>query len=246
LGVNRATDLSPELKGVEKQGRRTISASITARADFVARSLRNLGVDDTHVDAAVQKVFLLALREELGLAAIDDEASLFRAAARVAAQARRRWPRRASTTVSHRSRLDAVLDSFPEDLREVFVLCEIEQRDTAWAATALGHHTAWARTRLRRAHRAYCAKLGVDAETRRSECLAQTLDGDAALVLEAGRGVTASSRAKERSLHAVDAVTSTSLLGRATLLLSTVSLAVFLALALALAGGAYLLLRALR
>ena len=55
--MNRATDLSRAPKGVEKQGRRTIGASIAARADFVARSLRNLGVDEAHVDAAVQKVF---------------------------------------------------------------------------------------------------------------------------------------------------------------------------------------------
>jgi hypothetical protein len=164
----------------------------------------------------------------------------------VAAQARRRWPRRASTTLSPRAQLDAVLDSLPEDLREVFVLCEIEERDAAWAASALGHHTAWARTRLRRAHRAYCQKLGVAAETRRSERLAQTLDGEAARVLEAGRRITASPLAKERSLNAVDAVTSTSLLGKATLLASRVSLAVFLALLLSLGAALYLLLRAVK
>jgi hypothetical protein len=137
-----------------------------------------------------------------------------------------------------------VLDSLPEDLREVFVLCEIEERDTAWAASALGHHTAWARTRLRRAHWAYCQKLGVRAETRSSERLARTLGGEAALVLDAGRRVTASPRAKERSLNAVDAVTSTSMLGRATLLVSRVSLAFFLALLVGLGTALYLLLKA--
>jgi DNA-directed RNA polymerase specialized sigma24 family protein len=228
---------------LDRQDRRTIQASIRKHADFVARSLRNLGVDDTHVDTAVQKVFLLALREETGLRAIADEASLFRAAARVAAQARRRWPRHASPSPTPRSRLDSALDSLPEDLREVFVLCEIEQRDASFAAATLGHHTSWARTRLRRAHRAYCAKFGVPAETKKSERLAETLAGDAALALEAGRSVNASPRARERSLHAVDAVTSTSVLGRLTLLLSRVSLAVFLALGLLLAGVVYLVLR---
>jgi DNA-directed RNA polymerase specialized sigma24 family protein len=229
--VSSAEQPSSELV-VARRGRRAIEASVGARADFVARSLRNLGVDDSHIDAAVQKVFLLALRE-VGPSAIDDEACLFRAASSVAAQARRRWPRRAQAASSPRARLDSMLDALPEDAREVFVLCTIEQRDVAGAATILGQQTAWARTRLHRAQQAYSARLGAASG-------AADHDGDT--LLQAGRDVVASPQAKQRSLHAVDAVTRTSLLGRVSLLFSQLSLAVFLALLLALAAGLYWLL----
>jgi hypothetical protein len=92
VGVNRTADLSETglVKQRQRVDRRELDASINELADFVARSLRNLGVDDAHLDGTVQKVFLLALRQE-GADGVLERGALFKAAARTAEQARKQW-----------------------------------------------------------------------------------------------------------------------------------------------------------
>jgi DNA-directed RNA polymerase specialized sigma24 family protein len=213
--------------------RRKLVACIEEQADFVARSLRNLGVDDAHVDLAVEKVFLLVLREEPTPDALANPAYLFRAAARVAAQARRRWPRRARSSASPREKLDAALESMPEELREVFVLGEIEKRELEWVAETLGQSKAWTQTRLHRAHRAFWTELDssgtLPASSRPGHPRPEALE-----VLSTGRTTCASPRARERTLRAIEAVSSATVRGRLRLLGSRLSLVVWLLLALAI------------
>jgi RNA polymerase sigma-70 factor (ECF subfamily) len=212
--------------------RRLLVTSVDEHGDFVARSLRNLGVDETHLDLAVEKVFLLVLREEASPDRIGDSACLFRAAARIAAQARKRWPRRAITDTTPREKLDHVLDKMPEELREVFVLGEIEKRDVGWVAAALGQSPEWARTRLKRAHRTFLHELSAPGVPR--DALPEGEAVNALEVLGAGLSVTASTRAKERTVRAIEAVSNATLLGRLRHFSSRVSLVLWLAIGLVL------------
>jgi RNA polymerase sigma-70 factor (ECF subfamily) len=224
--------------------RRRLVTSVEEHGDFVARSLRNLGVDDTHLDLAVEKVFLLVLREETSPERLSDPASLFRASARIAAQARKRWPRRTTANETARERLDRVLDKMPEELREVFVLGEIEKRDAAWVAATLGQSTAWAQTRLRRAHRCFLHEL-TQGEAPRDALPGEAAE-DALEVLGAGLSAKASARARERTVRAIEAVSNATLLGRMRYIASRVSLAVWLALGLVLTVVVYELFVSLR
>ncbi len=219
-------------------------SSVHEHGDFVARSLRNLGVDDTHLDLAVEKVFLLVLREEPSPERLRDPACLFRAAARIATQARKRWPRRASSNATPRERLDRVLDKMPEELREVFVLSEIEKREVEWVAATLGQSATWARTRLRRAHRTFLHELTVEGAPR--DALPAGEAENALDVLDAGKSVTASARARERTVRAIEAVSNATLLGRLRHFSSRVSLVVWLALGLVLVVLVYELFVSLR
>ncbi len=178
----------------------------------MARSLRNLGVDETHLDLAVEKVFLLVLREDSSPERIADPAYLFRAAVRIAAQARKRWPRRASSNASPRERLDQVLEKLPEELREVFVLGEIEKREVEWVASTLGQRPEWVRTRLKRAHRTFLHELAANGVPR--DALPAGEAENAIDVLRAGQSAVASARAKERTVRAIEAVSNATLLGR--------------------------------
>ncbi len=231
------------VKRRERLDRRSLESSVPELCDFVARTLCNLGVDDSHVDGAIQKVFMLALRQEERALDALEPACLFRASTRIAAQARRRWPKRAATSASPRSELDGVLDAMAEDVREVFVLCEIEQREPSWAAATLGQEQHWALVRLRHGQRIFCSKLGVTLDRKKHARLTDALAGRGADVLRAGNGVQASEHARARTLRAVEALGTTRLLGRAHLLFSRLSLAVFLAFAVLLVAAAYAALR---
>src|SRR5262249_19551309 len=155
-----------------------------------------------------------------------DRAHLFRAARRIAEQARRQWPRRLTAAASGRAKLDSVLDALPEDVREVFVLCEIERCDVGFVSATLGHEPRWAQAQLRRGQRAFCSHFGVTMNRKHHDRLEDAVNGEAGQVLRAGRAPRASAHAKERTLRAVEAVGATSLFGRVRLLFSRLSLAV--------------------
>jgi RNA polymerase sigma-70 factor (ECF subfamily) len=143
--------------------------------DFVWRCLRRFGVPAADADDAAQQVFLVAADKLAEVPVERERAFLFATAARVAANARRSIRRRQSAydNLSHapeepsvsqdelsdqlraRALLDQVMADMPDDLREVFVLFEIEEISIQDIATTLEIPIGTVGSRLRRARQAF-------------------------------------------------------------------------------------------
>lgn len=143
--------------------------------DFVWRCLRRFGVPAADADDAAQQVFLVAADKLSDVPVERERAFLFATAARIAANARRSIRRRQSAydslsqapeepTVSQdelsdqlraRALLDQVMADMPDDLREVFVLFEIEEISIQDIATTLEIPIGTVGSRLRRARQAF-------------------------------------------------------------------------------------------
>lgn len=143
--------------------------------DFVWRCLRRFGVPAADADDAAQQVFLVAADKLADVPVERERAFLFATAARIAANARRSIRRRQSAydNLSHapeeprasqdelsdqlraRALLDQVMADMPEDLREVFVLFEIEEISIQDIATTLEIPIGTVGSRLRRARQAF-------------------------------------------------------------------------------------------
>ena len=143
--------------------------------DFVWRCLRRFGVPAADADDAAQQVFLVAADKLSDVPVERERAFLFATAARIAANARRSIRRRQSAydnlsqapeepSVSQdelsdqlraRALLDQVMADMPEDLREVFVLFEIEEISIQDIATTLEIPIGTVGSRLRRARQAF-------------------------------------------------------------------------------------------
>jgi RNA polymerase sigma-70 factor (ECF subfamily) len=157
----------------------TDSARLTRVAqehlDFVWRCLRRFGVPAADADDAAQQVFLVAADKLSDVPVERERAFLFATAARIAANARRSIRRRQSAydslsmapeepSVSQdelsdqlraRALLDQVMADMPEDLREVFVLFEIEEISIQDISTTLDIPIGTVGSRLRRARQAF-------------------------------------------------------------------------------------------
>ncbi len=144
----------------------------TEHFSFVWRSLRRLGVRESHLDDATQEVFMVVHRR---LSDFEGRSSvrtwLFGIALRVAKD-HRRWLRRKDpheelpetladkgpTAFDQLARreaaavLDGLLDAIPDERRAVFILVELEQQSAPEVAAALGIplNTAYSRLRLAR------------------------------------------------------------------------------------------------
>lgn len=139
--------------------------------DFVWRALRRMGVAEHAAEDASQQVFLV-MAHKLENVSYDNERSfLFGTVVRVAADARRAQARRrevngedleepidpspsAEVMVDERkarAMLDSILRSMPDDLRAVFVLCELEEVIAPEAAEMLEIPAGTVASRLRRA-----------------------------------------------------------------------------------------------
>jgi RNA polymerase sigma-70 factor (ECF subfamily) len=138
---------------------------------FLWRVLRRLGVrPDAAVDDAVQRVFEIAARKVERVKPGAERAFLFKTAALVAVEERRRQqrardrdadettdlpsdvpdPERALVERRNRVLLDELLDSLPDELRTVFVLFELEGMTCAHIGELLGIPEGTATSRLRR------------------------------------------------------------------------------------------------
>jgi RNA polymerase sigma-70 factor (ECF subfamily) len=157
----------------------------TSHAQFVARSLRRLGIREELLDDALQEVFLIVYRKLPELDAQQHAKTwVFRITMNVAANLRRqtqRWHKKlgggsaalpeaatgADETLSRvihdekRALLYRVLESLDEDKRLVFVLHELEQLGVPEVAEALGLNLNTAYSRLRAARAAF--ERGVEA-----------------------------------------------------------------------------------
>ncbi len=157
--------------------RERIESMFDEHYDAVWRTLRRLGVDDATADDAAQRVFVTASRRLDAIEVGHEGRYLYGIALRVASEHRRRDPRRREVhadssmlgaiadasrgpeevLLDHEARgvLDAVLAELPDDLREVFVLVEIEDATAPEVAAMLDIPTGTVASRLRRARDAF-------------------------------------------------------------------------------------------
>lgn len=150
-----------------------------AHFDFVWRSTRRLGVADYAVDDVVQEVFLVVHRQ---LAKFEGRSAvktwLYGITRRVVSDHRRKARRRghhepipetiaAGGSSPHERAekneaarlLHAILDSMPDDKREVFVLAELEQMSAPEIAEVLGANLNTVYSRIRKARKVFEAAL---------------------------------------------------------------------------------------
>jgi RNA polymerase sigma-70 factor (ECF subfamily) len=163
----------------------TVSRWIEAHGPSVHRTMRRLGVPESHLEDALQIVFLTAVRRFADIEPGSERAFLFRVAVHTAAHVRRGLARRredpsdvldeTSSPVPSpedslegrrmRAILDGLLDALPEDLRVPFVLHEIEGLASPAIAEVLGIPTGTVASRLRRARERF-ATLAAAARAR--------------------------------------------------------------------------------
>ncbi len=147
--------------------------------DFVWRLLRRLGVEEADIDDAAQQVFLIAARRIGTIAEGRERTFLYGTALRIAATLRRSLKRRrkwvetgpadaeAPQGTPHDelerrqalALLDEVLNSLADDLRVVFVLCELEELPAPEVASLVGVPAGTVASRLRRARKEFKARL---------------------------------------------------------------------------------------
>jgi RNA polymerase sigma-70 factor (ECF subfamily) len=153
---------------------------VEAHFDFVWRSLRALGVPSTTADDAAQRVFIIASEKLESITAGSEKAFLFSTVRGVAANARRSQQRRRESfdeiALLHspdegqdpeqalldkeaKRLLEQVLEAMPDDLRNVFVLHELENLTTPTIAEVLEIPPGTVASRLRRAREEF--KLSV-------------------------------------------------------------------------------------
>ena len=144
-----------------------------AQMDFVWRCLRRLGVQEADADDAVQQVLLVAHAKLESIPEGRERAFLFATAARIAANARRSVRRREfameqasvrpkdpqinqellSEQLQARALLDEVMAELPEDLKQVFILFEIEEMAIKEIADTLELPIGTVGSKLRRARK---------------------------------------------------------------------------------------------
>lgn len=154
--------------------------------DVVWRALRRLGVTDAGVDDAAQQVFLVASRRLDAIESGGERAYLLGIALRVASDARRAVRRRrevpiddavAETSAARAATaslpdavleqrralalLSAILDEMPEEMRDAFVLFELEEVSAPEVARLLGVPVGTVASRVRRAREHFRRSLTV-------------------------------------------------------------------------------------
>ncbi len=154
---------------------RRVRELVSLHADFVWRSARRMGVPEAAADDATQQVFLVAARRIDEIEPGRERSFLYRTAMNVAAHVRRSLGRRREVSAEpshdtvdpapqpdhaldeHRARvlLDRVLEELDLDLREVFVLYELEELAVPEIAELLGIPGGTVSSRLRRAREAF-------------------------------------------------------------------------------------------
>lgn len=150
----------------------SIHELVNAHFDIVWRWLRAFGVHRDDADDATQQVFLVASRRQDTIALGSERSFLFGTARGVAANYRRMARRR--PPLADEAEIVALLDSAPnpeeslddqqahavlehlisllaDDLRDVFVLSQLEELSTAEIAAILAIPTGTVASRLRRA-----------------------------------------------------------------------------------------------
>ncbi len=165
----RDEDTAPAATTAAEKAR--LAAMVAEHFELIWRTLARIRVPSADLADCVQQVFVVASRRLSAIAIGSERSFLIGTAIRVARDARRTLGRRrevpedeAVETLSLdpqpdeltdqkrlRALLDEVLAAMPEELREVFVLFELEEMTTPEIATLLEIPTGTAASRLRRA-----------------------------------------------------------------------------------------------
>lgn len=146
---------------------------------FVQCVLSNSGVPPSEIDDAVQQTFLVVSKRLESIVPAAEKAFLFRTAKHMAGHVRRSLarnqsrfqslghydpphdesPERALTRKQARQLLDGILDTLPDDTRDVFILFEFEQLSGPEIAQLIGIPTGTVASRLRRARQRFKEEL---------------------------------------------------------------------------------------
>lgn len=153
-------------------GEARLRAAIDAHYEVVWRFLRRMGVREAAVEDAAQQVLIVFARRIQGVAVEAERSFLLGAALRVAADFRKQAARQREVSDepalsgwaadaphpddaldARRARqvLDGMLARMPEDLRSVFVMCDLEELTMADVAASLAIAPGTVASRLRRA-----------------------------------------------------------------------------------------------
>jgi RNA polymerase sigma-70 factor (ECF subfamily) len=167
---------SPTLAPADERRFRQI---VGANVDFIWRCLRRMGIPSGDVDDAVQQVFLVVASKLESIGQGSERAFLFATASRIAANARRSVHRRdeahhqmmqaervdapsqeeLTDQLRARALMDRVLSEMPGELREVFVLFELEELSVSEVAELLSIPIGTVGSRLRRAREEFQDKV---------------------------------------------------------------------------------------
>jgi len=170
MSISRSQPPTPHIASALDQ--RRLRVLVETQFDFVWRSLRALGVPSANADDAAQRVFMITAQKLDAITEGSERAFLFATARGVAANARRSQARRRevgddtlldrATDEAHdpeqaladkqaKQLLERVLSAMPDDLRNVFVLHELENLTTTTIAEVLEIPSGTVASRLRRA-----------------------------------------------------------------------------------------------
>jgi RNA polymerase sigma-70 factor (ECF subfamily) len=172
--MDRTVD-APDLPFAVKESREErLRRLVDGNLDFIGRTLRAYGVSETDVDDAIQQVCMVLFHRLDGIEPRAERAFVFRTAQRIASRCRRTRSRRREVSDEHadppeelldperladeRQALDAlgrILESMEEQLREVFVLHEVEELTMADIAGVLKIPPGTVASRLRRARQQF-------------------------------------------------------------------------------------------
>lgn len=179
LGLTLEPAVSPVTARLAGEEAARARALVVEHFDFIWRILRRLGVHDAEVDDAAQQVFMVATRRIAEIRPGGERPFLYGTALRAAAtlrrgaQRRQRWienePGDAASPdptpdeeLERRQALgflDRVLAGLTDELREVFVLCEIEELSAPDVAVIVGIPVGTVASRLRRARRVFQERI---------------------------------------------------------------------------------------
>jgi RNA polymerase sigma-70 factor (ECF subfamily) len=154
---------------------RRIASMVAKHHGQVWRSLRRLGVSESDADDASQQVFLVAHRRLADIGPENEQPFLLQTALRVASEFRRSRRRRREDyaealpllvdtsanpeELADRRRacamLDRALEALPMDLRQVFVLFDLEELTTTEVSSVLHLPKGTVASRLRRAREVF-------------------------------------------------------------------------------------------
>jgi len=170
---------APAAEGQATVDERRLRKIVNANLDFIWRCLRRLGIPSAEVDDAVQQVFLVAAAKLGTIAPGSERAFLFATASRIAANARRSVHRRddahhrlmqtetmtppspeeLTDRLRARELMDRVLEQMPTELREVFVLFELEELSITELSELLSIPIGTVGSRLRRAREDFQSRV---------------------------------------------------------------------------------------
>jgi RNA polymerase sigma-70 factor, ECF subfamily len=170
---------APQASDALATGAERSRALVFEHFDFVWRLLRRLGLPEGDVDDAAQQVFIVASQRLKEIPCGSERTFLYGTALRTAATLRRntrrraRWVEAAPAEAISDGRtpheelerrqalelLDHVLQHLQYELREVFVLCEIEELTAPQAAAIAGVPVGTVASRLRRARQEFALQV---------------------------------------------------------------------------------------